>query len=234
MRRTLVQYGVLRAILEEWKKLVNVVKYDGATAIGETKDAVQQFTTTIKGQNSDESELESSKREKHRTAMADFLQHQRERERLEQEKRRAERAALPLFKRMKANFADLREAAAAATSTQAGVVALVQHCTAAHAAEVAVEQGIDVKNVSIVTEKSALGQETVVVGYIDAPQASEEEVMAYAEKLEKACPAAQLHGRIEWRQRPTERHFEERRDYSGKTHSRSAEEELHFPGVKSK
>ncbi|ESL06975.1 hypothetical protein TRSC58_05343 [Trypanosoma rangeli SC58] len=83
-------------------------------------------------------------------------------------------------------------------------MALLQHCTASHAAEVAVEEGIDVKTVTWQLEKkktgTQVGYKTVVVGYIDAPKASEAEVMAFAEKLQKRCPVANsMKGRIEWR-----------------------------------
>ncbi len=89
-----------------------------------------------------------------------------------------------------------------AFSAKSGIVALIQHCTAAHAAEVAAEQNIDVKNVTIKVEKAAVGQGEKVVGYIEAPMASEEEVLVFAQKLEKSCPAARMHGSIEWRRAP--------------------------------
>jgi hypothetical protein len=86
-------------------------------------------------------------------------------------------------------------------STSAGAAAVIDHCTKAHAAEVAIEQGIDVKSVNVVAEKSAVGQGTKIVGYIEAPAATEEEVFVFAQKLQKECPAAKMHGDIEWRRR---------------------------------
>ena len=116
---------------------------------------------------------------------------------------------------LKYKAASVMESAKAVTSKQQGVMALVQHCTAAHAAEVAVEQGIDVKSVNIVLEEvkasarsngaseqqqTALGEGPRVVGYIDAPGATEEEVMQFAERLTNACPAANtMRNHIEWR-----------------------------------
>lgn len=104
--------------------------------------------------------------------------------------------------KMAAALQDLKNS----TRTNAAVVALVQHCARAHMAEVAVEQDIDVRNISIVAEtvKSERGAaaEEKVIGYIEAPTATNEEVMVYARKLEKACPAARAHAAIEWRRSP--------------------------------
>jgi hypothetical protein len=85
---------------------------------------------------------------------------------------------------------------------KAGVAAIIDHCTRAHAAAVAVDLGIDVKSVQVQTQRSSVGEGSKVVGYIDAPAASQEEVMVFAERLQKACPAARTYGDIEWRQGP--------------------------------
>lgn len=108
--------------------------------------------------------------------------------------------------RLKLQLRETVEAVKQSTSKKSGVAALIQHCTAAHAAEVAVEQGIDVKNVQIVLEKQAAAagaiEESKIVGYIDAPAASDEEVAVYAQRLTKACPAARtMSQHIEWRRR---------------------------------
>jgi hypothetical protein len=114
----------------------------------------------------------------------------------------------------------LKETAKETTSKKQGMVSLIQHCTAAHAAEVAVEQGIDVKSVNVVledikaenasseaaneTRSGSLREGQTVVGYIDAPNATDEEVMQYAERLTKACPAANtMKNHMEWRRAPS-------------------------------
>jgi hypothetical protein len=99
---------------------------------------------------------------------------------------------------------DAKESLKATTSKKSGVAALIQHCAVSHAAEVAVEQGIDVRNVQVVLEQNTVKgiAETKVVGYIDAPAASEEEVAVFAQRLTKACPAAMVYrGHVEWRKR---------------------------------
>ena len=70
----------------------------------------------------------------------------------------------------------------------------------------AADLDVDVKSVQVTTEKSAVGEGTRVVGYIDAPAATEEEVLVFAQRLQKACPAANSYGDIEWRQGPRPPH----------------------------
>lgn len=117
-------------------------------------------------------------------------------EALDRERERAAAAKMTWAEKLSALKNDMRHA----FSTKSATVALVQHCARAHMAEVAVELGIDVRNVNIVTETASVTEGTKVVGYIEAPNASREEVMAFAAKLQKACPAAAMHGEIEWRQ----------------------------------
>ena len=93
----------------------------------------------------------------------------------------------------------------AAFGPKAGVAAIIDHCSKAHAAEVAVDLDIDVKSVQVRSEKNAVGEGTNVVGYIDAPAASQEEVLVFAERLTKACPAARTYGDVEWRRGPPPR-----------------------------
>lgn len=111
-----------------------------------------------------------------------------------------------LRERVRFHFQGALESLKASTSRKSGVVAIVQHCAASHAAEVAVEQGIDVKSVTVVLEKSTTDQRAIaedkVVGYIEAPQASDAELYEFAHRLQRACPAARaMEGRIEWRRR---------------------------------
>ena len=109
----------------------------------------------------------------------------------------ADAAAKPFS--FRAKLAELYEQAAASFSTQAGVAAIIDHCTRAKAAAAAIESGVDVKSVNVVAEKSSVTEGRVVVGYIDAPAATDEQVLEFAEVLQKKCPAAKAHGRIEWR-----------------------------------
>lgn len=88
---------------------------------------------------------------------------------------------------------------------KAGVAAIVDHCAKAHAAEVAVDLDIDVKSVQVQSERSAVGEGSHVVGYIDAPAATQEEVHVFAQRLTKACPAARTFGDVVWRHGPSPR-----------------------------
>eukprot|EP00796_Vickermania_ingenoplastis_P007230 gene7230-5081_t len=93
--------------------------------------------------------------------------------------------------------------AAASTTPQAAQMALLNHCTTAHAAEVALEQNIDVRDLVMKVEQrprqDGVGYEDVVVGLIDAPNATGEEVHAFSQALQKACPVARRM-EVEWQQ----------------------------------
>jgi len=93
---------------------------------------------------------------------------------------------------------------------------LLQQCSNAHAAAIATEMGMDVRSVRIElagatqngtagaekSNESAVPHESKVVAYIEAPQATEEEVVMFAQRLQKECPMArQMGSSVEWRKK---------------------------------
>ncbi|CUG93808.1 Hypothetical protein, putative [Bodo saltans] len=186
------QPGVLEALWGEFRKLGAVAAFE-ASSVGRVMLGTDG-----------ESPAAVERERRHKEAVREKLAAQQHRAR---EAYNAKLAAMPSWKeRLAAQLADAKEAFKQTTSKKSGVTALIQHCAASHAAEVAVEQGIDVKDVQIVLEKQtdAAGgiAESKVVGYIEAPMATEEEVAVFARKLTKACPAAAAYdGHIEWRRR---------------------------------
>ncbi|CAC9537726.1 conserved hypothetical protein [Leishmania infantum JPCM5] len=199
-RCTRVYCGVLAVLVGELKKVPAYVFYkarEGAkTYVGSASKAIE----FLKGEDPNEDPVMRGKRRQHRELYQAVLREQASKA---QEDAAQRRANLSWKEKLQLSFKEARESVAQMTSAKAGVMALLQHCTASHTAEVALEQGIDVKNVQMVFEKAAannsVGVEEIVVGYIDAPGASHEEVMAFAEKLHKVCPVAKsMH--IEWRQ----------------------------------
>eukprot|EP00760_Papus_ankaliazontas_P014925 PhM_4_TR1617/c0_g1_i1/m.5206 len=91
-------------------------------------------------------------------------------------------------------------------SPRAAEVQLLQQCSQAHAAEIAVELGVDVRSVKVQFESvkqsdpKAVKDEQKVVAYIDAPQATEEEMEMVVSRIRKECPMAQRMGDgVEWR-----------------------------------
>ncbi|KEG10758.1 hypothetical protein DQ04_03331020 [Trypanosoma grayi] len=197
MHRSFPSLSVWKVLCSELGKIPAVLRFHA----GESTASVAKVIDSWKGENPDENPQVAAKRREHRQAYEEILRQQQQRARAaSEEAMQGLSFAQSLKARASAAVAALKEA----TSTNAGVMALLQHCTASHAAEVAVEQGIDVKNVTMRLEKqksgAQVGHETVVVGYIDAPNASEAEVMAFAERLQKRCPVAHsMEGRIEWR-----------------------------------
>ncbi|CBZ30273.1 conserved hypothetical protein [Leishmania mexicana MHOM/GT/2001/U1103] len=199
-RCTRVHCGLLAVLVGELKKVPAYVSYkarEGAKAYVDSASKAMEF---LKGEDPNEDPVMRGKRRQHRELYQAVL---REQAAKAQEDAAQRRANLSWKEKLQLSFKEARESVAQMTSAKAGVMALLQHCTASHAAEVALEQGIDVKNIQMVFEKAAannsVGCEEIVVGYIDAPGASHEEVMAFAEKLHKACPVAKsMH--IEWRQ----------------------------------
>jgi hypothetical protein len=174
LRHCAVRRGLWSVLREEGGKLLALARHD-----------VTSYADFVTGK--DESEKEKKIRAAHAEIAAQAAAREAER-----------RAKLTWSQTAREALQSLRDS----TSSNAGVVALVQHCARAHMAEVAVEQNIDVRDVTILTERAAggaVGQNATVVGYIDAPAATEEEAMAFAAKLQKACPAARTHGSIEWR-----------------------------------
>ncbi|KAH9577468.1 OsmC/Ohr family [Trypanosoma melophagium] len=199
MRRSRISNSVWTVLLEELRKVPALLRFH----TNESVSSATKVCQTLKGENPDESPELREKRQQHRAAYEEILRQQQEQVRIKSEEALKD---LSLAERIKMRASALGEALKEATSTNAGAMALLQHCAASHAAEVAVEEGIDVKNVSMRLEKKTVkngtqvGHENVVVGYIDAPNASEEQVMAFAEKLQKRCPVANaMEGKIEWR-----------------------------------
>jgi hypothetical protein len=186
LRRSGQRFGVLGVIVGELGKVGEIARYEW-----------NRLSSTLKGHDGETPESIAQK-EKKREMMREY-------ESLNAKKATSATAGdsqKSKWEALKEALADAKNTMASATSKQAGVVALVQHCAAAHAAEVAIANNIDVKSVTVQMERDAISGEETVVGYIDAPAATEEEVYVYAQKLEQACPAAKLHGAVEWRQKP--------------------------------
>ncbi|KAH8607375.1 putative OsmC like protein [Trypanosoma vivax] len=197
MRCTGRRHGVWKVFYSELLKtpayLFSRVKTSAESLAGSLNE--------VMGANMEESPAAATKRREHRKLYEQLL-YRKQRE--EAQKAKEELKKLSFSERFRATVTAFATSLKEATATNAGFMLLLQHCTASHAAEVAVEQGIDLKNVTLQVEKrkaaSQVGSETVVVGYIDAPNASEEEIMAFAEKIQKRCPMANaMHERIEWR-----------------------------------
>ncbi|EPY25472.1 hypothetical protein AGDE_02586 [Angomonas deanei] len=194
-RNTVPRLGLFSVLKEELQKVIPYMSYQVKNSDKLSVEGLSQAVDFLKGENKEESPEMQERRKKHKEVYHEIL---RQKEAKEKEAMRQKYAPLTYKQKLSALWDDIK----AACSPQAGAMALLQQCTASHAAEVAIEQGIDVKNVQMVLEKQTQGEgleeHSVVVGYIDAPAASEEEVMAFAEKLHKACPAANtMH--IEWR-----------------------------------
>ncbi|GET92228.1 hypothetical protein, conserved [Leishmania tarentolae] len=218
---TRMRCGVFAAFLEELRKVPAYASYKSREGAKTYVDSASKALEFLKGEDPNEDPAIRSKRRQHKEMYEAVLRQQAVKA---QEDAAERRSKLSWKEKLQLSFKEARESMAQMTSAKAGVMALLQHCTASHAAEVALEQGIDVKNVQMVFEKTAaknsVSYEEVVVGYIDAPAASREEVMAFAEKLHKACPVAKsMH--IEWRQGSSDL----RRQEEGST--RSADEPHH-------
>ena len=199
MRRTSSRLRFLSVVREELAKVIPLMHYNAKN----TTQSVASYVEVLKGTDASTPEALAKEQERKKAYEA-ILARKRG---LEAEQRAAKTAKMTMQQRMKFAWEEMKTA----TSKKSGVVALVQHCAAAHAAEVAVDLGIDVKSVNVCLEHANAPQGVTsssrVVGYIDAPAASEEEVMAFATKLERACPAARaMHGRIDWRKLPYEGH----------------------------
>jgi hypothetical protein len=202
-RRSFVKLGVFSALMEELKKVPAFFSHKAREGAKTYVDSASKTLEFLKGEDPSESPEMREKRRKHKEIYLAILNEQAAKAAAEKTAEQQKRAQLSWKQRLSLNMQEAKEALQQMVSTKAGVMAVLQHCTASHAAEIALEQGIDVKNVQMVFEKAAaknaVDHEDVVVGYIDAPAASREEVMAFAEKLHKACPVANsMH--IEWRQ----------------------------------
>ncbi|SCU67073.1 OsmC-like protein, putative [Trypanosoma equiperdum] len=195
MRRSSMKFGLRQILSEELGKAAIFLRFKANEYIASTARACQTLT------GAETNPEQANKRRKHRQVYEEIL---RQRQQVAQEAARRAMEGKSLRERLMASASAALKGLKEATSTNAGALALLQHCTAAHAAEVAVEQGIDVKSVTMQVEErktgSQVGSETVVVGYIDTPNTSEEEMMAFAEQLSKKCPMANaMRGKIEWR-----------------------------------
>jgi hypothetical protein len=193
MQRTATRLGVFSVVREEMSKIFPVFTHTAES----TKRAISSYGNILMGKDGATPE-QIAKEQEHRKAYQEILAKKAQQEAAQ---RAAQKRHMTFFQRIQISLEDLKNS----TSKKSGVVALVQHCAAAHAAEVAIEQGIDVKSVTIQLEHSTVAQgvtsDSKVVGYIDAPAASEEQVMAFAARLERVCPAARaMEGRIDWRQ----------------------------------
>jgi hypothetical protein len=178
LRRSIPKFSLFSVLKEELGKAKEILAHD-----------LTNYSKFLSGE--DISEKEKKIREKHQELAQKDAQAAAE-----------ARSKLSWSEKMAAAVEELKSA----TKTNAAVVALVQHCARAHMAEIAVEQDIDIRNINIVTEgvknEAGVEVEEKVIGYIEAPSATNEEVMVYAKKLERACPAARTHGGIEWRRSP--------------------------------
>jgi hypothetical protein len=216
MRRTPAALGLMQVIREELAKAFAVARYD-----------TSQYTAVVTGTDS-QSEAEAQRQAKIREAYAkasasppreepstdarisaskagNTSQSTSENQQDQQHQQQVppdpepEPATLPTWAE---RWAKVKNELMATFGPKAGVAAVIDHCTKAHAAEVAVDLDIDVKSVQVRSEHAAVGQGATVVGYIDAPAATQEEVHIFAERLTKACPAARTYGDVEWRRGP--------------------------------
>nr|CCD13039.1 unnamed protein product [Trypanosoma congolense IL3000] len=193
-RNALTLYQVLR---EELGKTSALLRFKAGEIISSATNSLRSAVGAEVEKNPELAE----KRRRHREAYEEILRRQWQKS---DEGLRRAMEGKSLKERVMAATAAALKGLKEATSTNSGAMALLQHCTAAHAAEVAVEQGIDVKSVTMQVEErktgTEVGSETVVVGYIDAPNTTEEEMMAFAEKLSNRCPVANaMREKIEWR-----------------------------------
>lgn len=207
LRRTAASLGLLSVIREELAKVPGYLSHRTQEAAGLHVQSAGKAIDFLKGESPGETPEMREKRLKHKEMYDAIMKETQAKAAALREAERAAtadlRAKLPWVQKVKAAMSDARAAVQSMVSQRSATMALLQHCTASHAAEVAVEQGIDVKNVHMVIEQQqkpwSVEYESVVVGYIDAPAVSEEEVMVFAEKLQRACPVANsMH--IQWRQ----------------------------------
>ena len=190
--------SLFTVIREEFGKLFAFVAHDVSKTAAASADAAKAYKDKMTDANMSEEE-----RERRRKKTEAYQHIMNKNAAKAKEANEAATAGMGWRERAAHAMQQMKQAA----SPQAGVAALVQHCAAAHQAEVAVEEGIDVEDIQVVLEtvRSAdgIGYETKVVGYIDAPKASEEQVYAYAERMKQRCPAANtMQHRMEWRKRP--------------------------------
>lgn len=202
LRRSAVSRSFFTVVREELGKLPAYLSYRMQSSAQQHVDSAAKTFDFLKGNSPNDTPEMREKKQKHREMYEALMKEQQAQAAELAAKRKANLAAMSWTERAKALARETKEALQQMTSAKAGAMALLQHCTASHAAEVAVEQGIDVKNVRMALEKqqksNSIEYEEVVVGYIDAPSASDEEVMAFAEKLHKACPVANsMH--VEWK-----------------------------------
>lgn len=141
-------------------------------------------------------------RAKHKALYEEYVAN--ENRKVAEEKAKATRG-MSMLQRWRYSMSEMTAGLKQATSVKQGSLAILQHCVAAHAAEIAMKHNVDIKSVQMQFEKQENGnsirQEEVVVGYIDAPEATPEEVEVLASALREACPVARRMN-IEWRKAP--------------------------------
>lgn len=160
----------------------------------------------ISGEDVYSDETSRIRRQKHQELYSKIIEQTKQ---IEAEKKRKKLQGLPLWARWKANLREGASAFQQSTSVEAGKMVLLQHCAASHAAEIALANNVDLKNIRMVIEKQrtsdgrevAAEEKDIVVGYIDAPNISEEEMHAFAAAVQRSCPVSR-HMTIEWRSEP--------------------------------
>lgn len=155
----------------------------------------------ISGEDVYSDEASRIRRQKHQELYSKIIEQTKQKE---AEKRKEKLHGLPLGARWMAKLRDGASAFQQSTSVEAGKMVLLQHCAASHAAEIALTNNVDLKNIRMVLEKQRtseggeVAENDVVVGYIDAPNTSDEELHAFAAAVQRSCPVSR-HMHIEWR-----------------------------------
>ncbi|CCW60580.1 unnamed protein product [Phytomonas sp. EM1] len=167
-------------------------------------NSASQAIEFLKGKSFGIDAATEEKLKKHREMYDSILRGQARKLNEDRAKYKAKLAKLGFKERLKIDWKNLKKSMQSTMSMEAGVMALLQHCAVSHAAKIAIENDINVQDVQFVLEEqqtpNSIEGEKVVVGYIDAPAASEEEFAMFVEKLQKACPVANRMN-IEWRNR---------------------------------
>lgn len=191
----LLHKGIMALFAEEMRKVPSYIGF----RVRERVQSGVKLAKFVAGEDVYVDEATREARRKHKEMYNKILAEQ---QKAEKEKQAMATAGMTRFQKWRYQFQQTKQQMREATSMKAGQMALLQHCTTSHAAEVAMEQNIDVKNVKMAMEKrqnkDGLGVEEVVVGYINAPSASEEQVQVFAAALQQACPVARRM-QVEWR-----------------------------------
>ncbi|CCW66600.1 unnamed protein product [Phytomonas sp. Hart1] len=202
LKSSSLRLSLFLVIKTEFLKIPNYISYLAREQTKVHTDYVSKGFEFLKGKSFIDDQATAEKRKRHKEMYEAILRKQAIQLHETKISYEAELKKLAFKERLKAHWKNLRQSMQEATSTKAGVMTLLQHCAASHAAEIAIEENIDVKDVQFAIkthqDSSSIAQEATVVGYIDAPSASEEEFAMFVEKLQKACPVANRMA-IEWR-----------------------------------